>query len=154
MHRSTVGRTTVLLGAAALVLAACATPATTPEGSPSPTTDPTEMATTQPTDSPTATESASPTEATSDEAQVTLGMNSFSPAILPIAAGTEVTFSNDSGLPHTVTHGTGGQPVDDPAFDQPISDGGTVTITFDEPGTYEVTCKIHPEMQMTVIVEG
>ena len=29
-----------------------------------------------------------------------------------------------------------------------------MSVTFDEPGTYDITCEIHPSMQMTVIVEG
>jgi len=29
-----------------------------------------------------------------------------------------------------------------------------VRVTFDEPGTYEITCKIHPSMQMTITVEA
>jgi plastocyanin len=31
--------------------------------------------------------------------------------------------------------------------------GGMVEVSFDEPGTYRVTCLIHPTMNMTVTVE-
>ena len=33
-------------------------------------------------------------------------------------------------------------------------DGVNVPVTFDEPGTYNITCKIHPSMNMTITVEG
>ena len=29
-----------------------------------------------------------------------------------------------------------------------------ITVTFDEAGTFNLTCKIHPSMNMTVTVEG
>ena len=38
-------------------------------------------------------------------------------------------------------------------FDEPLSAGQTVVITFDEVGTFPVTCTVHTDMQMTVIVE-
>ncbi len=116
------------------------------------------MATMEHTDSPSpmATESASaePTDASDEGAEVQLQMSSFSPGQLTVQAGTEISFVNNSGLPHTVTHGMNGRAVDDPAFDRAADDGSTVTIAFDEPGTYEVTCKIHPTMNMVIIVEG
>lgn len=151
-----------------LLLAACGgTPAGTPAGTqggtqggttPSPTVDHSAMpdmdyrvpADASATESP----SADPTEAADTAAEVMLNASSFSPGLLTVATGTEVTFVNNSGLPHTVTHGTSGRAVDDPAFDRPVADGGSVTITFDEPGTFEITCKLHPTMQMTVTVEG
>ncbi|MBW3612838.1 MAG: cupredoxin domain-containing protein [Chloroflexi bacterium] len=152
-----------------LLLAACGgEPAATPPGpagdAPSPTVDHADMtdmpdmpdmdyrvpADASPTDSP----SVDPTEAGDTAVEVMLTTSSFSPGVLTVAAGTEVTFVNDSGLPHTVTHGTNGRAVEDPAFDRPVGDGGSVTITFDEPGTFEITCKLHPTMQMTLTVEG
>ena len=157
MPRPIIRRTAALLGTA-LLLAACAgAPAATSPSSPADET-PSPMATMEHTDSPSpmATESASaePTEASDEGAEVQLQMSSFAPGLLTVQAGDEVTFINNSGLPHTVTHGTSGRAVEDPAFDEPIGDGATVTITFDEPGTYDITCKIHPEMQMSITVEG
>ena len=159
MPRSTVPRTAALGVAAVLLLAACggAPAGTTETTTPSP--DPTAMGSMDHTASPSASASesptADPTEAGSDDgAEVMLGMSSFSPGQLTVAAGTQVTFVNNSGFPHTVTHGSGGRATDDPAFDRPVGDGASVIITFDEPGTYDITCKIHPTMQMTIVVEG
>jgi plastocyanin len=155
MHRSTVTRTAALFGAAALLLAACgAEPGATSEPTASPTAEDTAMASMEHSMEASASPSAEASEGASGEAEVMLGPSSFSPGQLTVEAGTEVTFINNSGLPHTVTNGTGGQADEDAAFDRPIDDGSEITITFDEPGTFDVTCKIHPEMQMTIIVEG
>ncbi|HSK93580.1 MAG TPA: plastocyanin/azurin family copper-binding protein [Candidatus Angelobacter sp.] len=162
MTRSAATPRAAAILAVAVVLAACgSTPAATADSTVSPSADPTTMESMD--HSPSAAESesaaASPSDQPADDgdadgAEVIIGGSSFSPGLLTVAAGTEVTFVNSSGLPHTVTHGTNGRAADDPAFDQPVSDGGSVTIAFDEPGTYEVTCKLHPSMQMTVTVEG
>jgi plastocyanin len=81
---------------------------------------------------------------------VSMANTTFTPSSLTIAAGTTVTFTDTSG--HTVTEGTDGVAVDDPIVDE---DGGSdVPVTFDEPGTYNITCEIHPTMNMTITVEG
>lgn len=87
------------------------------------------------------------------EEQVIIEDQSFSPAELTITVGTTVTWVNQDGLGHTVTHGEDGAPLQDALFDEPVSAEQVVTYTFEEPGTYPVTCKVHKDMQMTVIVE-
>ena len=72
---------------------------------------------------------------------------------ITVAAGTTVTFQNDDGFEHSVTNGTNGTPADDAAFDEDVAGGESVEITFDEAGTFDVTCRYHPSMQMTVTVE-
>lgn len=98
--------------------------------------------------------SAAPSEATGDTAQVTLTGSSFSVPELTIAAGTTVVFTNQGTFDHTVTHGTGGVVADDPIVNRAISPQGQVSVTFDEPGEYQITCTIHPSMNMKIIVEG
>jgi plastocyanin len=82
---------------------------------------------------------------------VSLEGQAFSPSSLTIPAGTTVTFTDTTG--HTVTEGTDGTAVDDPIVDE---QGGAdpIEVTFDEAGTYNITCKIHPSMNMTITVEG
>ena len=82
---------------------------------------------------------------------VSLAGGAFSPTSLTIPVGTTVTFTDTTG--HTVTEGTDGTAVDDPFVDE---DGGAdpIEVTFDEAGTFNLTCKIHPAMNMTVTVEG
>ncbi len=108
------------------------------------------------TDEPTAAATAGPTEsegAEAEEERVTIGISDFEPATLTISAGTEVVFENEAPFDHTVTEGTGGQAVDDPIVDTQVAAGDEVRISFDEPGTYDITCEIHPSMQMTINVE-
>ena len=82
---------------------------------------------------------------------VSLSGGQFSPPSLTIPAGTTVTFTDTTG--HTVTEGSDGEAVDDPIVDE---EGGTdpIEVTFDEAGSFEITCRIHPGMNMTITVEG
>jgi plastocyanin len=84
---------------------------------------------------------------------VTISGNSFGDNIT-VAAGTTVTFVNEDSVGHTVTNGQDGEPAADAAFDEPVAAGESVEIPFDEAGTFDVTCTIHPSMNMTVTVEG
>ena len=98
-----------------------------------------------------ATETAAPTDdAAADGDTVSLAGQAFSPTSLTVAAGTTVTFTDTGG--HTVTEGSNGTAVDDPIVDE--TGGADIEVTFDEPGTYSITCKIHPDMNMTIRVEG
>ena len=87
------------------------------------------------------------------EERVVVQNNAFDPEELTVTVGTTVTWVNEDEQGHTVTHGEAGAPDPDALFDEALSAGQTVTYTFEEPGTYPVTCKVHQGMQMTVIVE-
>lgn len=117
------------IGCLLLIVAACGNDDTETEDI-TPDDDPTEDATTDET----------------DDATVAVTM-AFEPATLEVDVGTTVTWESESDLPHTVTSTSG--PTD---FDESLSSGDTVTITFDEPGTYEYECTIHPGMTGTVVV--
>ena len=82
---------------------------------------------------------------------VSLAGGAFAPSSLTIPVGTTVTFTDTVG--HTVTEGTNGTAVDDPIVDE---QGGEepIIVSFDEAGTFDITCKIHPAMNMTITVEG
>lgn len=88
------------------------------------------------------------------EATVTLTGFAFDTAELTVPAGTEVTFVNDDAAPHTVTEGSDGETAADPIMDAEVAAGESTSFTFDEPGTYQITCRFHPTMNMTVVVEG
>ena len=142
-------RTAILPGflVASIMLAACGGQSATPSAS-----------------EPSATQSAAASEPAASESQpaasetaevrVRIRNSSYDPTELTIPAGTEVTFLNADGFTHTVTEGTDGQSVDDPIVDDEIDQTGSVSVTFDEPGTYNITCKIHSSMNMTITVEG
>ncbi len=141
-----------ILAALALVLAACTTAASPSPDESEPTTP--SSAASSPSEgaaSPTAEESEEPETA---EERVRIDNSQFDPGELTIAVGTEVVFLNADSFTHTVTEGTDGDVVDDPIVDDEIEQNGSVRVVFDEPGTYEITCEIHPSMQMTITVEG
>jgi plastocyanin len=89
----------------------------------------------------------------------------FSPAAVSVASGDTVTWTNQSGAPHTVTrcdaaacNGTDGGTGADPAFDLSVAanNGATANHTFSGAGTYNYYCKIHgfAVMHGTVTVQG
>lgn len=135
----------------ALVLASCTAT------DPSPTATPASI---EPTASASASASAvetsepSASEPAGETVRVSMEGSRFDPEELTITAGTEVVFVNESTFGHTVTEGTGGRAVEDPIIDEEVAEGASAPFTFDEPGTYEITCRIHPTMQLTVTVEG
>jgi plastocyanin len=85
-------------------------------------------------------------------ATVTIVSSIFGPD-LEVAAGTSVTFVNRDDIPHTATQGSGGVAEPDPLFNLQLPGGGTDSFTFADPGSYAVTCTIHPQMGMTITVE-
>jgi plastocyanin len=134
-------RLLAILAATVLMLAACGDDddTTAPEttAAPGTTADPAEPDPGQAEPGP---------EQAGEETVVNVTM-SFEPATVEIAAGDTVRWENTSGLPHTVTSTSGGMD-----FDESLSSTGSVSITFDEPGTYEYECTIHPGMAGTVVV--
>ena len=84
---------------------------------------------------------------------VTLSGLAFSPTSLTVTVGTKVTFQNKDTVDHTVTNGKDGKPDANAAFDKSLPAGQSVDITFDKAGTFNVTCKIHSSMNMTVTVQ-
>ena len=147
-------RTIVALASVALVVTACSQTATTPSQPAAPLPPSAEVtatvtATAEASSTPTATQSAA---AATEE--VTVEGSQFLPGELTVAAGTVVTFVNLDSFAHTVTEGAGGQAADDPTADEMLEADASVEVTFDEPGTYEITCRFHPTMQMTIVVEG
>jgi len=68
---------------------------------------------------------------------VTMQALSFAPTEVHVAPGTTVTWTNTSGVGHTVT-------ADDGAFDSGMVDpGGVFAMAFDTPGSYPYYCIPH-----------
>ena len=72
---------------------------------------------------------------------------------LTVAPGTAVTFTNNDTVLHTATNGTDGNPAPSPLFDLQLPPGASESYTFADPGTYPVTCTVHPTMNMTITVQ-
>lgn len=80
----------------------------------------------------------------------------YLPMNIEVGVGTEVTWTNDDSLVHTVTSGESDGRVGEPdgLFDSGnVDPGGTFSYTFDEPGTYAYYCVPHPWMKATVTVK-
>lgn len=96
--------------------------------------------------SPAASPGASPAAAM--EARVTIKDLAFSPQVLEIPVGTTVTWTNEDAPQHTVFS-------KDKTFASDILEqGDTFSYTFDEPGTYDYICSLHPNMTGQVVVTG
>jgi len=134
---------------AVLALAACSPSAS---GS-SPTESAAASLAVPPAESAAASTTASPSEAAvGGDTTVTISGNSFG-GDFTISAGSTVTFVNNDSVGHTVTNGENGVAAADALFDEPLADGGTFEFTFDTPGVYQVTCKIHSTMNLTITVQ-
>ncbi len=132
-------------GAADPVVTTAAPPVTEPLTTDPETTDP---VTTEP--ATTATPDTAAPEA-GGAGEVTVVDFAFDPETVTVAPGTEVTWTNQDDLNHTVTSGEG-SPVE---FDSGSFTGGeTFSMSFDEPGEYRYFCAIHNQMTGSVTVEG
>lgn len=127
--------------------------------------------TTSTTPSPTAAASSAAASASADaseepvDADVTVTLSGFaftgdevddSGAVptLTIPPGTTVAFVNEDSAPHTATHGTNGSAAADAAFDLSLgATGASATHTFDTAGEFQVTCRFHSGMNLTIVVE-
>ena len=72
----------------------------------------------------------------------------YDPVDATVAAGSEVTFTNADGTPHTATASGGEFNTESIESDAE----GTITAP-DEPGEYAYICSFHPFMKGTLIVE-
>lgn len=64
----------------------------------------------------------------------------FNPLTVSISKGTTVTWTNSDSAPHTVTSVSG-------AFDSGrLNQGSTFSYTFNQAGTFEYECTIHPSI--------
>ncbi len=76
----------------------------------------------------------------------------YIPSLIVIGKGNQVTWVNEDSAFHTVTSGFYTAPTE--LFDSGHLDPfESYTLTFDEDGTYDYFCTLHPWMQGQVIVE-
>jgi plastocyanin len=84
---------------------------------------------------------------TADMTKISVKDFMFDPTPLAAKAGSTVTWTNMDDEPHNVTSDTGlfrsgGMDTND-----------SFSFKFDKPGTYHITCSIHPRMVGTVVVQ-
>ena len=76
----------------------------------------------------------------------------YIPSVIVIDSGKQVTWVNEDSAFHSVTSGFYGEPTE--LFDSGHLDPfESYTINFDEIGTYDYFCTLHPWMKGQVIVE-
>jgi plastocyanin len=69
---------------------------------------------------------------------------SFQPTTFTVTTGTVVAWTNEDSAPHTAT----GDGFDTGRLDESESS----EVTFDQPGSYDYICEIHPSMEGRVVV--
>ena len=79
----------------------------------------------------------------------------FIPNPVTIAMGGTVTWENVDNAAHTVTSGTPGGDDVAALFDSSLimAGGASFSHTFDDAGTYDYFCMVHPWMAGSVVVE-
>lgn len=70
----------------------------------------------------------------------------FNPMDVTVTAGTDVTWENQDGEPHTVVSLT------NDFRSQALDEKDKFSHVFDKPGTYKYICSIHPKMVGTITV--
>ena len=70
----------------------------------------------------------------------------FDPAAVTITKGTTVTWTNRDTAPHTVTG------INNSFSSETLNEGQSYSRAFNETGTFEYECHIHPRMRGKVIV--
>jgi plastocyanin len=98
------------------------------------------------TPGPATTAVAIQTPAASAANQIRIQDFSFTPPSLSVAAGTQVSWTNNGPSNHTVT-------ANDGSFDSgTIQRNATFNFTFAKAGTFAYHCSIHPTMLGTIVV--
>lgn len=87
--------------------------------------------------------------------QVNVTNDEFTPAVITISAGDEVTWTNSEGF-HNVNGTTGTYPDNPESFGNSTGIGWTYSHTFNAPGIYDYQCDPHVNLGMVgqVIVEA
>jgi amicyanin len=82
------------------------------------------------------------------DAQVVIDNFTFSPSPLTVKVGATVTWANHDDMPHSVVFPT--LKLKSPAMDT----DDTFKHTFDQAGTFDYVCGLHPFMHGQVVVQG
>ncbi|HTI84568.1 MAG TPA: cupredoxin family copper-binding protein [Acetobacteraceae bacterium] len=82
------------------------------------------------------------------DAEVVIDNFTFSPSPLTVKVGTTVTWENRDDMPHSVVFPV--TKVKSPAMDT----DGSFKHTFDQPGTFDYVCGMHPFMRGQVVVQA
>ncbi len=87
-----------------------------------------------------------PAVAVAEPTQVSIASMAFGPHAVTVHVGDSVVWTNNDGFPHTVTF------KDHSAGSKSLARGQTFTRVFDQAGSFEYFCSIHPSMTARVVV--
>jgi len=103
---------------------------------------------TQPTGGiPASTTNAEQKQTTTTAFSVEIKSFAFNPETITISRGSTVTWTQFDTVPHTIKS-VGSDVINSPS----LSKGQTYSHTFNEAGTFEYYCSIHPSMKGKIIV--
>lgn len=80
--------------------------------------------------------------------KVSIANFAFSPAQITVTKGTTVTWTNNDTTAHTIVETDGKNGPNSST----VNPGNSYTFTFNEAGTYQYHCSIHPQMTGSVTV--
>jgi len=81
-------------------------------------------------------------------AKIEISNMQFSPARVVVKSGSQVTWEQQDAAPHVVISSNSNE-----LRSSTLRSGQSYTHTFNEPGTYEYYCSLHPSMRGTIVVE-
>lgn len=81
-------------------------------------------------------------------AEIKIDNFSFTPPTLTVQAGTKVTWTNRDDIPHNIVSS------EQKFKSKPLDTDDAYSFTFNEPGTYQYFCGLHPKMVGKVVVEA
>jgi plastocyanin len=94
------------------------------------------------------TPAAGPPDDSKPKYEVTIDNFSFQPATLTVPAGTTVTWVNRDDVPNTVASN------DNKFRSKALDTDERFSYTFNDAGSYEYFCSLHPKMTAKVVVES
>lgn len=80
--------------------------------------------------------------------QINIKNMMFTPSQISVSKGGTVTWTNNDSIAHTVTSDTGGE-----LNSGDIQPGSTYSHTFNQTGSFQYHCSIHPSMRGTIVVK-
>jgi len=80
-----------------------------------------------------------------DDQKVTIDNFAFSPPSLTVSAGSEVTWTNQDDIPHSIV-------LPGVTHSKPLDSNDSFSYRFDKTGTYSYICGLHPHMHGEIVV--
>jgi plastocyanin len=84
--------------------------------------------------------------AASDETHLTIDNFTFSPATVTVPVGTKIVWENNDDIPHSIVETTG------KFHSAALDTEDKFSFSFNQAGTFEYFCGLHPHMRGKVVV--